>query len=127
MSTETTTRPGTIIWQDLTVPDAEEVQQFYSEVIGWKTTPHNMGEYNDYNVQTPDGSKTVAGICHARGTNANVPAQWLLYVIVEDVEACAAKCTERGGTVVDGPRPMGNDKFCVLQDPAGAVIAVIGK
>ena len=44
-----------------------------------------MGDYADYNINLPDGSSTVAGICHARGSNADVPPQWLVYIVVEDV------------------------------------------
>ncbi len=126
MSTATTSKVGKIIWQDLTVPNAEEVKRFYTEVVGWKTTPHDMGEYHDYNVQAPASNETIAGICHARGTNAAIPPQWLLYVAVEDVEVSALKCKELGGEIIDGPRTMGAEKFCVLRDPAGAVIAIIG-
>jgi predicted enzyme related to lactoylglutathione lyase len=68
----------------------------------------------------------VAGVCHARGANANLPAQWLVYVQVEDVEASARRAAELGGAVVDGPRGMGSLRFCVIRDPAGAVLALVG-
>jgi uncharacterized protein len=45
-------------------------------------------------------------------------------VIVEDVDASARKCTELGGKVIVGPRAMGGGRFCVIQDPAGAVCAL---
>ena len=125
MSTENSSTTGKIVWQDLTVENAEEVRNFYSSVIGWQTTPHDMGEYNDYNVQPSGSGETIAGICHARGSNSQIPSQWLLYVTVEDVDASAQKCTEMGGELVDGPRMMGNNKFCVLRDPAGAIIGII--
>jgi uncharacterized protein len=48
-----------------------------------------------------------------------------MYVYVEDVSACAQKAVELGGKVLDGPREMGQGQFCVIQDPAGAVIALI--
>ena len=116
---------GTIVWHDLTVPDAAPVRDFYKEVVGWTATPHDMGEYSDYVVQAPDSGDTVGGICHARGTNANVPAQWLMYVTVADVEASATRCVELGGQILDGPRPVGEKPFCVMQDPAGAVLELI--
>jgi uncharacterized protein len=117
---------GQIVWQDLTVKNAEQVKDFYSQVIGWKTDPHNMGEYNDYNVNLTESDETIAGICNARGTNANVPSQWLLYVWVEDFQASVTKCIELDGKILDGPRKMGGNNFCVIQDPAGACIALIG-
>lgn len=117
--------PGTIVWHDLTVPDAESVRDFYTQVVGWTSTGQNMGGYEDYNIFASNG-ECVAGVCHARGVNAKVPPQWLLYVAVPDVEAAAKRCVELGGKVLDGPRPMGAQTLCVIQDPAGAVLALIG-
>src|SRR5207237_1350454 len=61
-------------------------------------------------------SGSGAGICHARGENARVPPQWLIYIAVADVAASAARCEALGGRVLDGPRPMGSHQFCVIQD-----------
>ena len=118
-------KPGTIVWRDLTVPDAGTVRDFYAEVAGWVAQPHDMGEYEDYVMLAGEGGETVGGICHARGTNANMPPQWMIYVTVPDVEASAKRCVELGGEIVDGPRPMGASPFCVLRDPAGAVFGLI--
>jgi predicted enzyme related to lactoylglutathione lyase len=117
-------KPGTIAWRDLTVPNAEQVKDFYCQVVGWKATPHEMGDYHDYNIHSSQGDEPIAGICHARGSNANVPPQWLMYIIVENVERSARKCVELGGKVLDGPRKMGAGDFAVIQDPAGAVCAL---
>jgi predicted enzyme related to lactoylglutathione lyase len=60
-----------------------------------------------------------------RGENTGLPAQWLIYITVADVEASAAKCVELGGKVLAGPRDLGGQgRFCVIQDPAGAVVAL---
>ncbi len=115
---------GSIIWQDLTVPDAASVRDFYCQVAGWNYTDHDMGGYADYNMAA--SGQTVAGICHARGVNANVPPQWLVYIVVSDVPAAARRCQELGGQVLDGPRSMDGQRFCVIQDPAGAVAALVG-
>lgn len=116
---------GAIVWQDLTVADAVGVRDFYRQVVGWNAEPQSMGDYDDYNMQQPADGRTVAGICHARGPNARIPPQWLVYIQVQDVQASARACVELGGKVLDGPRPMGGGQFCVIQDPAGAVAALI--
>ncbi len=116
---------GAIEWFDLTVPDAKGIQQFYSDVVGWTATEHPMEGYSDFNIQRPGHEDAIAGICHARGSNSKIPSQWLLYVRVANVEKSAAVCREKGGQVLDGPRPMGPIQFCVIQDPAGAVMAII--
>ncbi len=125
MSDDSAKKLGSIVWRDLTVPDADGVRDFYSEVVGWAAKPHDMGEYNDYEMIASGTGECVAGVCHARGANANVPAQWMIYVTVADVEASAKRCVELGGSVLDGPRPMGAKPFCVVRDPAGATLALI--
>lgn len=115
---------GSILWHDLTVPNAEEAKNFYQQVVGWNAAPHDMGEYHDFDISSPDGT-TFLGICHARGMNAKLPPQWLIYVQVEDVARSAEQCAALGGKVLDGPRTMGNIRFCIIQDPAGAVLGIM--
>lgn len=116
---------GQVVWRDLTVPDAPALRDFYAAVVGWEVQPHDMGAYEDYVMVAPGSGDGVAGVCHARGTNANVPPQWIVYVNVADVEASATRCVELGGEVLDGPRPMGGSPFCIVRDPAGAVLGLI--
>lgn len=115
---------GAIAWCDLTVSNADAVSMFYEQVAGWTPRPHDMGDYHDYEMHDA-GGQCVAGICHARGSNAQLPAQWLIYISVADVDAAAQRCTELGGRILDGPRAMGPSRFCVVRDPAGAVAALI--
>jgi predicted enzyme related to lactoylglutathione lyase len=116
---------GTIGWTDLTVDDAEEVRKFYSEVVGWKADPVDMGGYNDFNMSPPTTGEPVAGVCHAKGGNTGLPTQWIMYVTVDDIETRARRCVELGGKVLNGPTGSeGKDRTCVIQDPAGAVMAM---
>lgn len=111
---------GVFGWHDLTVDDAPKLRDFYAEVAGWSFDEHDMGGYSDYVMKAADG-EPVSGVCHRRGPNEKVPAQWILYVVVEDVEASAKKCVELGGEIVDGPRSAGDGTMCIVKDPAGAV------
>lgn len=116
---------GRIGWTDLTVPNAEEIRDFYSGVVGWKPSPVNMGSYNDFSMNAPESGTAVAGVCHSRGANAGLPAQWLLYITVEDLDASAERCRALGGKVLVGPKgDPATGQYCVIQDPAGAVAAL---
>ena len=118
-------RAGTIGWIDLTVPDAAAVSEFYAAVAGWEVSPVSMGAYDDFNMVIPGDGEPVAGICHARGSNADLPPSWLMYITVEDVDASAEICRNLGGQVIAEPRDMGDlGRFSVIRDPAGAVVAV---
>jgi len=114
---------GSIGWHDLTVENAEEVRDFYEQVIGWTSSPVDMKGYSDFSMVTP-GGQTVAGVCHARGSNANLPPQWLLYFVVADVDKSAGTCKEQGGHILVAPSPLAGGRFCVIKDPAGAVCAL---
>lgn len=115
---------GTIVWTDLTVPDAEHIRHFYQEVVGWQADAVDMEGYNDFSMNTSDGT-TTAGICHARGSNASLPSQWLIYIVVEDVDESAEKVEAMGGKILSPPQNMGvHGRYCVIQDPAGAVAAL---
>jgi len=116
---------GRIEWMDLTVDDAGQVRNFYTSVVGWSSSEVDMGSYSDFNINLPDTQESIAGVCHARGSNANIPSQWLVYVRVESVADSAEKCKKLGGKVLDGPRRMGGSNFCVIKDPAGAVMALL--
>lgn len=43
-------KTGKIFWHDLTVENAEQVKDFYCNVVGWTFETVNQGEYDDYNL-----------------------------------------------------------------------------
>lgn len=116
--------PGIIAWSDLTIPDADEIRDFYSSVIGWTAAPVEMGDYQDYSMMSGSSDQPVAGICHRRGSNKDLPPQWLIYITVENLDASIKNCNELGGSVIAGPTSMGGARYCVIRDPAGAVAAL---
>ncbi len=110
------------MWTDLTVPDAAQVRDFYQRVVGWKASEVDMSGYADYQMNQPTTGNPVAGICYRRGSNAQLPPHWLIYITVENLEASIATCKSLGGRVIDGPRD--ENRLCVIQDPAGAYVAL---
>jgi len=117
--------PGTIGWVDLTVADADQLREFYEEVVGWRSAPVDMGGYHDHAMCDPSSGAPRAGVCHARGVNAGLPPVWLVYVNVEDLDVSLDRCRAGGGAVVHGPRTMGaHGRFAVIRDPAGAWLAL---
>lgn len=115
---------GKIGWIDITVDDATGLRDFYKNVVGWKSEDVSMGEYSDFSMAMPATNEAVTGICHARGSNADLNVGWLVYITVEDVEASAAACKAHGGKVVVEPRGLAGGKFCVIEDPSGATAAL---
>ncbi len=112
---------GKILWQDLTVENAEEVKNFYQEVVGWDSSVVDQGGYHDFNIHPQAGSEeAIAGICHKRGELQNFPSQWLMYITIENLNKSIEKSKALGGKIVEGPKKMGKSSYAIVQDPAGA-------
>jgi predicted enzyme related to lactoylglutathione lyase len=120
---EASNSQGSISWMDLTIDDAEGVREFYEKVAGWTSSPVEMGGYHDFNMLASD-QQPVAGICHARGENADLPPQWLIYITVVDLDQSVACCQQLGGKVLSAPRQVGSGRCAVVRDPAGACVAL---
>jgi len=119
------TPPGTLAWADLTVADAEGIRDFYARVVGWIPGDVDMGGYSDFTMAVPATGKPAAGICHARGVNSDVPAVWMVYLVVADLEESLSAVRKEGGEILAGPRTMGpGSAYAVIRDPAGAVAAL---
>jgi len=108
----------------MTIADAPAVRDFYKAVVGWQTEDVDMEGYSDYVMKMPASGNGVAGICHARGSNADLPPGWLIYIVVADVENSAAACEANGGKIIVGPRGLAGGRFCVIEDPGGSVAAL---
>ena len=117
--------PGSIGWRDLTVPSdlTPTVRDFYTSVVGWTVQEVEMDGYSDYAMLDASGAP-VAGVCHARGSNASMPPHWILYVHVDDLDASVARALEGGGRLVVPERSMGEARFAVVADPAGAMLGL---
>jgi predicted enzyme related to lactoylglutathione lyase len=115
---------GKIGWIDMTVEDAAGLRDFYQKVVGWNVEDTNMGDYSDYTMMSPDDGDAIAGVCHARGSNADLPGGWLIYITVADITASTTACVANGGKVVVEPRGLAGGTFCVIEDPSGAVSAL---
>jgi predicted enzyme related to lactoylglutathione lyase len=113
---------------DLTVEDAGAVRDFYAAVVGWEPQPISMGDYADYCMAPPKvnklDSQPVAGICHKRGPNADLPPVWLVYLTVPDIAASLANVQALGGKVLAQTRSSSGGYYAVIQDPAGAICAL---
>lgn len=115
---------GKIGWIDMTVDDASGLRDFYQKVVGWNVEDTSMGDYADYTMMSPGDGEAIAGVCHARGGNADQPGGWMIYITVADVDASAAACVDMGGKLVVETRALAGGRFCVIEDPNGATTAL---
>jgi uncharacterized protein len=108
---------GLFAWYDLVTHDAQAAASFYSEVVGWKKQPWAEGDYTLF----AGDQGLLGGVIQRQGR----PPQWISYVLVDDVDATAAKVKELGGRIYVPPTDMaGVGRFAVFADPQGASISL---
>ena len=112
---------GAPCWIDVSSPDVEASNTFYTGLFGWQSV--TLGpEHLDYRFCQMDG-KTVAGISHA--TEDSTTPEWLAYFQTPDADVIAKTIEQAGGTVLAAPRDIqGQGRMGVFADPAGARFAV---
>lgn len=112
--------PGSLGWVELMTRAPERAVDFYTTVFGWSVNASER--YTQWGV---DGADFGGMVTMDDKFPHEVPAHWLPYFAVADVDITAAEATEGGGTVLmeptsvpDGPR------IAVLRDPQGAMFGV---
>ncbi|WP_164084701.1 VOC family protein [Alteromonas flava] len=113
---------GSMGWLDVTVENATEVKDFYTQVVGWEAEGLSMGDYEDYMMKA--AGESIAGICHKRGSNAQMPSHWIPYFVIADLAVALQNVKELGGVQLSPVRSYGDSSFAIIKDPAGAVCAL---
>lgn len=117
-------RPGTSIWNELTVHDSAQVTTFYSTVFGYEIQPLDVPEA-DYHTMVAHGHP-VGGL---NGVGKALPrghgALWVTYFAVRSVVGAAGLVEKLGGSLTHGPRESPYGLYARVRDREGAPFAVI--
>jgi predicted enzyme related to lactoylglutathione lyase len=115
---------GTFCWTELATTNLEASRKFYTELLGWQLK-EGQSEGMIYN-EISAGGRGIGGMYQTGPEQGDAPSQWVAYVAVEDVDAKAKQVEELGGKVCVPPTDIPNvGRFCVINDPTGASIALI--
>jgi predicted enzyme related to lactoylglutathione lyase len=115
--------PGRIGWIDLTVANAEATRDFYARVAGWRFEPMQLEDRTDFTMFAAD--EVIGGICNAVGELAGLPAAWLLYINVPDLDAALQSVADNGGSLIAGPKGgAGAGRYAIVRDPGGAAVGL---
>jgi predicted enzyme related to lactoylglutathione lyase len=114
-------QPNSFVWNELQTGDRERARAFYQSVFGWTDRLDDTGY-----VTWHDGDRVHCGAIQMDPSWGEVPPHWLVYFLVDDVDAAAERAVELGGTLHHGPSAAGDlGRLAVLSDPQGALFAVI--
>lgn len=113
--------PNALVWNELQTPDVETSRDFYTSIFGWSPQTDESGY-----VLFRQDERTHAGMMQIDESWGDVPPNWAVHILVEDVEATAAKARELGATLLTDVTDAGEmGRLVVIQDPQGAVLTAI--
>lgn len=123
---ELVNEPGTVGWNELGTRDPAAAKQFYGAVFGWDYDEEPSERVGTYTIAKVDDAM-VAGMIdmNALEMPPEIPANWLVYFIVEDADSAVDKVRSGGGSVMNGPIDIPPGRFAVVTDPFGAAFAVM--
>jgi len=118
--------PNAFGWAELNARGVEKVIPFYETVFGWthKTSPGGDGApgYTEFQL---DG-RSIAGAWEMNQTfPAALPAFWLVYFDVDDVDTAFRKAVDAGARELVAPQDYPGGRFAVLTDPQGAAFGLL--
>jgi len=118
--------PGALTWTELSTNDTKKAAVFYTHLFGWgaKVGGEGVNAYTEFSVNGRPG----AGMMDSKvyGPDNKVPPNWMPYFQVADADATANKAKELGGNLLVPPTDIPDvGRFSVVQDPQGAVFAII--
>ena len=113
--------PRPFVFMDLRTADLEASRHFYTELFGWTVTDVPAGPTTVPMFVGDDGP--WGGFTELAGDDPR-PPQWIPYAPVADVNDAAQRATRLGATIVRPRVDFPAGSVIVLQDPAGATIAL---
>jgi uncharacterized protein len=115
---------GCIGWHELIATDREKAFAFYSELFGWRRADADVSTLGTYQLFSA-GGETIGGMVTGPAT---MPAFWLYYFNVGDIDAAAKRVAAGGGRVFGGPLELQGGSWVIqCADPQGAAFALEGK
>ncbi len=121
-------RHGTPIWYELMCKDPLTARRFYSAVVGWQIDESPPpGSTMDYRMISA-GDGLVGGVFRLSEDMRQHGASpcWMMYIGVDDVDACVAAIASAGGSVQLAAFDIPNvGRIAMVSDPQGAPFYVM--
>ena len=114
---------GGWLWNELHTTEPTKALSFYQKIVGFSHRSMDMGPGEKYHILSSDGVDR-GGVTDHLLTGA--PSHWLPYVAIDDVDATIARAEKQGARIPVRPEDIpGIGRFGVLEDPTGALLAIM--
>jgi predicted enzyme related to lactoylglutathione lyase len=112
--------PNAYGWAELNARGLEQAIPFYEQVFGWTTSKSPFGDGQEYTQFAHDGVDIAGAFEMDPRIPADVPSHWLVYFLVDDVDAGHRKALDLGARDVVAPQDFPGGRFAIVSDPQGA-------
>jgi predicted enzyme related to lactoylglutathione lyase len=119
-------QPGAPAWHQVNTREPDKAEEFYKAVFGWESEQIDTGG-TDYWQYTADGKNAAGMFRMGDDFPDDVPAHWIVYFAVDDLDQYAEKAKEGGASVRAEPIDNEAGRMAVFTDPHGAAFALINQ
>ncbi len=135
MSTSTATNPttsshasepcttGEFCWFECNSRNKDAAQAFYTQLMGGEAQGCEQSPV-PYTIISVGGHGALGLMQMDEHFPSDVPAHWMGYIAVADLDGTCAKVATLGGTVCVPPTDISIGRFSVITDPTGAVVSL---
>jgi predicted enzyme related to lactoylglutathione lyase len=117
------TAVGRFDWHELQTRDCARALRFYEAFCGWTTGDVSDGSPRERHLCSRDGT-AIAAVTVSQAP-PHVPAFWLPFLAVADIDGVVAKARTLGARVLREPAPApGAGRLAVAIDPRGAIFGL---
>ncbi len=116
--------PGALCWNELNTSDPRGAEEFYRTLFGYVVEPADSATGAGYSLLLVDGSPAAGVLALEADWPTLLPARWLTYFAVSDLERSLAQVLALGGKVMLAPLTTDYGEFCVVRDPWRAVFCL---
>ncbi len=114
---------GEFCWFECNSRDKAAAQSFYTALIAGEAQDCSQSPF-PYAIVSCGGHPALGLMEMGSTFPAEIPAHWMGYIAVADLDAVCAKVPTLGGTVCVAPTDISIGRFSVIIDPTGATVSL---
>lgn len=115
--------PGSLIWTEQMSRSSQENLDFYSAVFGWEF--HDMSTDDGRYASFVSESRDIGGVGEYSADDPELPAQWWVYLAVDDTDASVHQVVKLGGSVIRPPEDSPYGRIATVADNQGASFSLM--
>ncbi|MCE9618771.1 MAG: VOC family protein [Planctomycetes bacterium] len=114
---------GEFCWHECSSRDLKGAEHFYATLFEATAAPCPASP-TAYTILSKEGHATFGLMGMGPEYPKEIPAHWMGYIAVDDLDATFANVATLGGKVIVPPKDITIGRFCMFRDPTGAHVSL---